>query len=543
MRRNTSCCPERRSALLSASLAPGTIGTATSVTVFNNPTVTEGVLDYNGGFYAQDSWTLNKVTLNYGTRVDWAKASVPAIGAPQGRFALGQNFPAVDNLPVLGPDISPRLSIAYDVFGNAKTALKASFGRYPRVVGPDGYGEQFQLNLEETDERPWFDRHLLADGSGPSGLDPFGTNGDDVAQDWEIGIPDDTTFGINNPDNPSANLKRQYSDGFSLGLQQEVAAGISMEVNWRSSYQRNTQFTDNLLRNFSDFGGFGNEGTSILIPRPAPYVGSIEIFNISESAGVLTDNLVSNRDGSHNYTAKYEAFEVSANARLRGGGTVFGGWVMEKSFVNSCDSVTIEGDDPNELRFCDGSAFPIQFRHEFKMSASYPVTLPAVGVIQLAGSIRASFADQQFTGGELREAYEVNRTTVLQDENSNQAVYQAPWYSGDIVGTNIIDAALHPRISTEDDDYDIILMPRVSSKFMPYWNQVDFNVAKVFNVGSWRYDARFEIFNLMNSGVVYDHTRESGRGTSFGGQSSGDYENASRILDGRVIRLAMTARF
>jgi hypothetical protein len=87
------------------------------------------------------------------------------------------------------------------------------------------------------------------------------------------------------------------------------------------------------------------------------------------------------------------------------------------------------------------------------------------------------------------------------------------------------------------------MMPRVSSKFMPYWNQVDVNVAKVFNIGSWRYDARFEIFNLLNSGVVYDHTRESGRGTSFGGQSAGGYENASRILDGRVIRLAMTARF
>ena len=528
---------------VAAGLAPGTIGTADSVTVFNNPTVTEGVLDYNGGFYAQDSWTLNKVTLNYGARVDWAKASVPAIGAPQGRFAAGTNFPAVTDLPVFGPDISPRLSVAYDVFGNAKTALKASFGRYPRVVGPDGYGEQFQLNQEALDTRDWFDLHMLADGSGPSGLDPFGTNGDDVAQDWEIGIPVSTVFGVRNPSNPDPNLKRQYADGYSLGLQQEVAAGISMEVNWKSSYQKNTQLTDNLLRNFSDFGGiYGTEGTSVLIPRPAPYVGSVEIFNISSAAGILADNLVSNRDNS-GYTAKYEAFEVSANARLRGGGTVFGGWVMEKAFVDDCQAVTREGDDPNALRFCDGSAYPVPFRHEFKMSASYPITLPAIGVVQLAGSVRASYTDQQFEGGELNEGYQVSRSSTLQAAGSNQATYQAPWYSGDVVGSNIVDRAIHPRISTSTSAYDIIMMPGVSSKFMPYWNQVDLNVAKVFNVGSWRYDARLEVFNALNSGVVLGHNREAGRGTSFGGQSAANYERASRILDGRVIRVAMTARF
>ena len=162
-------------------LAPGTIGTPDSVEVYNHPSFTEGVLDYNGGFYAQDSWTIDKLTVNYGGRVDFAKASVPAIGTVQGRFSRRQNFPAVDDLPTFGPDISPRLSLAYDVFGNNKTAVKAGFGRYPRVGGADGYGDQFALNREDSDLREWFDLHLLPDGSGPSGLDPFGTNGDDIA--------------------------------------------------------------------------------------------------------------------------------------------------------------------------------------------------------------------------------------------------------------------------------------------------------------------------------------------------------------------------
>ena len=78
---------------------------------------------------------------------------------------------------------------------------------------------------------------------------------------------------------------------------------------------------------------------------------------------------------------------------------------------------------------------------------------------------------------------------------------------------------------------------------MPYWNQVDVNVAKVFNIGSWRYDARVEVFNALNSGVVYDHVSETHRGTTAGFQISSQYERARGMLDGRVIRLAVTARF
>ena len=32
-------------------------------------------------------------------------------------------------------DISPRLGVSYDLFGTGKTAIKATFGRYPDSVG------------------------------------------------------------------------------------------------------------------------------------------------------------------------------------------------------------------------------------------------------------------------------------------------------------------------------------------------------------------------------------------------------------------------
>ena len=58
------------------------------------------------------------------------------------------------------------------------------------------------------------------------------------------------------------------------------------------------------------------------------------------------------------------------------------------------------------------------------------------------------------------------------------------------------------------------MVPLSSVKFLPYWTQLDVNVQKVFNIGSWRYDARFSFYNVLNNGVVLEHME--GRGTPAG---------------------------
>ena len=50
---------------------PGLTGTADQVRVYNPPTVSRANLNYTGGVYAQDSWTIDRLTLNMGLRVDW----------------------------------------------------------------------------------------------------------------------------------------------------------------------------------------------------------------------------------------------------------------------------------------------------------------------------------------------------------------------------------------------------------------------------------------------------------------------------------------
>jgi len=87
-------------------------------------------LNYNMGLFAQDRWTLKRLTLNGGVRLDMQNESTAAFTAGPHKWAPNRNvaFGEVKNVPNW-KDINPRFSAAYDLFGNGKTALKGSVSR------------------------------------------------------------------------------------------------------------------------------------------------------------------------------------------------------------------------------------------------------------------------------------------------------------------------------------------------------------------------------------------------------------------------------
>jgi hypothetical protein len=81
------------------------------------------------GVFAQDQWRVSRMTLNLGVRYDHHAAYVPALMLPAGRFIGERSFPRVDNVPDMS-DWSPRLGMAWDLFGDSRTAFKVNIAKY-----------------------------------------------------------------------------------------------------------------------------------------------------------------------------------------------------------------------------------------------------------------------------------------------------------------------------------------------------------------------------------------------------------------------------
>jgi hypothetical protein len=97
-------------------------------------------LDERAGFaafYAQDQWTMKRLTLSGAIRYDqsWSSYGETCVG-PDVYIAAGYCTPASDGVSY--KDITPRWSAAWDLFGNGKTAIKYNMGKFLGAAGLNG---------------------------------------------------------------------------------------------------------------------------------------------------------------------------------------------------------------------------------------------------------------------------------------------------------------------------------------------------------------------------------------------------------------------
>ncbi len=102
------------------------------------------------GLYAQDSWRLSRLTLNYGLRYQATFGLLTASGRSQAQNAA---FPTLQGLQIpLEPDVphdyrkqfAPRLGIAYSPGNSGKTVLRTGFGLFYNDLAQNGWATAFQ---------------------------------------------------------------------------------------------------------------------------------------------------------------------------------------------------------------------------------------------------------------------------------------------------------------------------------------------------------------------------------------------------------------
>ena len=116
------------------------------------------------GVYAQDQWVHKRLTVTAGLRYSYFTMSSPETSLGAGQFVDARFFP--EETLVTWHDINPRIGVSYDLMGDGKTAVKASFGRF--VASQDGAGTRglgrnnpVVRSVIETD-RTWTDNGNIA---------------------------------------------------------------------------------------------------------------------------------------------------------------------------------------------------------------------------------------------------------------------------------------------------------------------------------------------------------------------------------------------
>jgi hypothetical protein len=450
-----------------------------AIVVSNGPTTAEQKVNKDLGMFVQDTWTMSKVTLNIGGRLDQFNASVPAQSAAAGPWIQARNFSEIKDVPNW-TDWSVRLAGAYDVFGNGKTALKANVSKYIAAAAA-GYAANFNGMTYSTQTRAWIDldgNKTIYDAAG-------NINYAEV-------IGGTSNFG-QITSRPDPDLRRSNNWEYSASIQHELLSRVSVTAGYFRRNFYNLEAIDNQNLAPTDWSGFSI--TTPTDPRLALSGSPITIYTLNANkVGVATDNL---RTFSTLNSTKYDGIEVSANLR-RDKLLMFGGITTDRRATIDCDgNTTTTGngsprDNPNAQRFCD-SVPP--FRTTFKMSAAYQLPYD----FQLSGSFLA------IPGASIAANYSVNAAIAgrpIVGSTSNAST----------IGINLVEP---------------------NTMFLDYRKQFDARIAKNFRLDRYRVQGFMDIFNVLNAGTV---TRvNEAYGTAW--------LTPTAIMDGRYARFGVQASF
>jgi hypothetical protein len=474
-----------------------TAGQPSSVDVWNTPIEAPGIVDYDAAIFLQDTWTFKRLTVNPGVRIEWFSAGMRAASAEAGRFVPGRFFQEERGLLKWGPNYAPRFAIAYDLFGNGRTAIKGNYSKYHRQYDADPAAAYSPIGII-SERRNWLDCVANPAVTQCVAGNTASTNRDGIVQDHEIGpSPAGGTFGtVRN--NTLGDLDRRYNWETTIGFQHQLSPRVAVGAMMYKRTIHEIQMTDRSFITLADYTPFETRMPAQISRDPdvAAVLDAnemITVYNLNAAKnGVYGQGLV---DVSANqYRSLYTGFETSFSARLPGGAMMFGSWTAEKNVSVFCEN----DDNPNgpptgDLyqgrnvarggRFCDQRNFDMPFQHEFKLAGNY--TLP-LGVD--IGAVMQSF------GGLER---------VIQ------------WTP---------DAVLFPGGRTQSQT--LIITPP-GTLFGERWDQLDVNFKKNFRYGNRVHTFQLDIFNVFNNNSI--RTMNDTVGNSLG--------QVTAIMPGRFPRI------
>jgi hypothetical protein len=366
-------------------------GVPYSIVRYNTTVTPITNVDADDGFYVQDSWTMKRLTVNAGVRYDYYKESNPAQTSPAGVWVPVRQFAALNNI-VNFKDVSPRLGVVYDLFGNGKTAVKGSISKY---VGTEGVNLGQAVNPNQLSQQTcaWTD-----------------PNKDDVVQASELGTCGAWSGGVSTTIDPNLSRPKQWE--YVAQVQQEIRPRFSITLAYYGRHFYNNYGDLNRAISPSDF-------TPVTITNPldgTPFT----IYNQSKETVGLANNL---RTNLTQLTRNYNGFEIKFDRRFDKG-MLLGGFTVGRTKGNS----TANLNDPNSQINAYG-VLGYDATYQLNMAAAYRLPYG----INVSGALRA------YTGLPYYPSYTVSRTVLPTLNQVSVSVRLAPNGYYRLPGVNILD--------------------------------------------------------------------------------------------------------
>ncbi len=302
-------------------------------------------------FYGQDQWTQGKLTLQGALRYERAWSFFPAglnglladsvFGGPTRTLARADGVTGYN-------DIAPRVGMAYDVFGNGKTAIKVNVAKYWQAAANDGVyiATNPASTFAQTANRAWTDANgnFTPDCNlqSPLAQDTRATGGD------FCGALDNTNFfalqqtgsvlstaTVINPALLSGWGVRPYDWQFSAGVQQAVLPRVSVDLTFSRRWWGNFTYTDNRAVGPNDFDTFNF--TVPTDPRLPTSGQTLQYMLLKPAAQGKVDNYLTLASDYGDVSYYWQGLDMTVNARTSKGLTLQGGFTSGAGHRNQCD--------------------------------------------------------------------------------------------------------------------------------------------------------------------------------------------------------------